>query len=368
MKVIFHFDADAFYVSCSQLNKPETIGLPVVVSSQSKRHSIISSASYEARKYGIKAAMTLQRARELCPKLQVLEADYELYEKISKQIINILKIKYTDIIECSSIDEGWMDVSNIWKYYGTAHSLAQDLQKTIHKELGITISIGISYTKWLAKMASNLNKPQGITSIGPKSIKDKIWHLPIEKFYGIGKKSYESLKEGGINTIGDISKIETDQQLSFNLFKKSGNKYLNLIYGNSSDVVNNRKLRNKDISAGRTFLYNLTSNIEIRAHLKYLCSRVSEAANIAGKVGLVVGVSFRNDAFTDKSKQRKLRIPIQSQEEIYREAIFLLESFWNGEDIRFMSVRISDTRRIDTWTYQQSFFDLPKENTEKLPV
>ncbi len=361
MKVLFHIDADAFFVSASQTLRPETKGKPVVVSGK-RGSSVIGAASYEARKLGIHAAMVLKDAKILCPEIITLPGDFELYEELSFRMFEILKIKYTNLVEPASIDECYVDVSNVWKKYGSALALAQDIQKTITKELGITVSIGISYTKWLAKMCSDIQKPNGITSVGPKQIQSIIWPLPIEKYIGIGKKTWPLLKENKINTIGELAKINPNSEFAISFFKNRAKVVIDKTFGISSDVVNNSRLKHKEISKSRTFKKGFSNDRhEIIEVLRELVKKVSMTAIAERKVGLIIGITLKDTNFNVKQKQKRVRIPIQSTEEIFPTALDLFDKYWKGGDIRLIGVKIADTKNMDLWTYQQSFFDVERE-------
>ncbi|CAM9143397.1 Y-family DNA polymerase [Mycoplasma todarodis] len=361
MKVLFHLDADAFFVSASQTIRPETKGKPVAISGK-KGNSVIGSASYEARAKGVGSAMVIKEALKLCPELIIIPADFELYETLSKRMFEILSVKYTNEVEVVSIDECYIDVTDIWKKYGSAFKLARDMQKTIEKELGFTVSIGVSYTRWLAKMCSDIRKPNGITSVGPKQVKETIWKLPIDKYYGIGKKTWPLLNENGIETIGDLAKLKPESELAITFFKNRAKHIIDTTYGNSSNVVDNSKIRHKEISSSKTLKEGYSNNRqEIIETLRFLTEKVAYTAKHEGKIGMVVGVTIKNTNFVVKQKQQKLRIPVQSADEIFPIALSLFDKSWRGEDIRLIGVKIGQTKNINSWTYQQSFFDKPRE-------
>ncbi len=360
MKVIFHVDADAFFVSASQTLRPETIGKPVAISGK-KSNSVIGSASYEARAKGVSSAMIIKDALKLCPELIIIPGDFELYENLSQRMFEILSIKYTNELEITSIDECYLDVTDIWKKYKSAFNLARDMQKTIKKELGFTISIGISFTKWLAKMGSDIRKPEGIASIGPKQLKETIWELSIDKYWGIGKKTWPLLKENGIHTIGDLAKLKPESELAITFFKNRAKHIIDTTYGLSSNIVDNSRIRHKEISSSKTLKEGYSNNRqEIIETLRDLTKKVSNSAKQEGKIGMVVGITIKNTKFIVKQKQKKLRIPVQTVDEIFPIALNLFDKQWKGEDIRLIGVKISQTRNINTWTYQQSFFDEPR--------
>ncbi|NQZ28987.1 MAG: DNA polymerase IV [Mycoplasmatales bacterium] len=360
MKVIFHLDADAFYVSASQTIRPETIGKPVAVTG-GKGNSVIGSASYEARAKGISSAMIIKEALNICPELIIIPADFELYENLSKRMFEIINVKYTNEIEITSIDECYINVTDIWKKYGTAFKLAQDMQNTIKKELGFTISIGISFTKWIAKMCSDIRKPEGVVSVGPKQLKETIWKLSINKYHGIGKKTWPLLQENNINTIGELAKLKPESELAIQIFKNRAKHIIDTTYGISSDVVNNSKIRYKEISSSKTLDKAYSKNRQkIIETLRFLTEKISQTAKHEGKIGMAVGVMIKNANFIVKQKQKKLRIPVQTVEEIFPIALNLFDKNWKGEEVKLIGVKICQTKNIDSWTYQQSIFDKPR--------
>ena len=204
MQVIFHIDLNAFYASAEISRNPSLKGKPVVISGKSKR-SIITTASYEARKYGIHSAMPLFQAKQLCKDLIILPADFELYHRLSNEFFTIIA-SYSEILEVASIDECYLDVTAIIqekKIHPVV--LAKDIQTKVYEQLNLQCSIGISPNKFLAKMASDMKKPMGITVLTRNNLKEVMWPLDIKDMFGIGKKTQPKLRAVGINTIGDLA-------------------------------------------------------------------------------------------------------------------------------------------------------------------
>ncbi|HIX81457.1 MAG TPA: DNA polymerase IV, partial [Candidatus Erysipelatoclostridium merdavium] len=233
MQVIFHIDLNAFYASAEISRNPSLKGKPIVISGKSKR-SIITTASYEARKYGIHSAMPLFQAKQLCKDLIILPADFELYHRLSNEFFTIIA-SYSEILEVASIDECYLDVTAIIqekKIHPVV--LAKDIQTKVYEQLNLQCSIGISPNKFLAKMASDMKKPMGITVLTRNNLKEVMWPLDIKDMFGIGKKTQPKLRAVGINTIGDLA----DYKNYDNLKKVIGKNAL-LVYRKANGIDTN---------------------------------------------------------------------------------------------------------------------------------
>ena len=200
---ILHIDMDAFYAAIEQRDNPDLKGLPVIVGSPHPR-SVVSTASYEARKFGVHSAMPMVKALKLCPEAICIPPDLKKYQRVSAKIMKIFN-KYTDLVETLSLDEAFLDVSGSQKIFGNPIVIAQRIKEDIKEQVGLTCSIGISYNKFLAKLASDLEKPNGMTVIHREDIKSKVWPLPINKMWGIGPKSSIKLVKSNIRTIGQLA-------------------------------------------------------------------------------------------------------------------------------------------------------------------
>ena len=207
-RVLFHIDINAFFASAEILKKPSLAGRPIAIGSVS-RHGVLSTASYEARDYGVHSAMPVYEALRLCPDLELVQPDFAYYRELSAKFFHYL-YQYTNQIEPASIDECYMDVTEIIKAYKRPMDLAFQIQNGVYKETGLHVSIGVAPTKFLAKMASDMRKPNGITILRKVELSTKLWPLPIEDMVGIGKKTVPKLKKQGIMTIGDFASEENE--------------------------------------------------------------------------------------------------------------------------------------------------------------
>lgn len=205
-RVIFHIDLNSFFASAEILKNSALAGQPVVVAGLNRR-SVVSTASYEARSYGVHSAMPLHMAMEKCPELVVVQGDYSWYEELSERFFKYLR-KFSPFIEPASIDECYMDVTEAIKAYKRPLDLAWIIQKNVMDDLRLPCSIGVAPNKFLAKMASDMRKPMGITVLRKQEVPRKLWPLPISDMWGIGKKSVPLLIENGIETIGDLASEE----------------------------------------------------------------------------------------------------------------------------------------------------------------
>lgn len=203
---ILHIDMDAFYAAIEQRDNPDLRGLPVIIGSRHPR-SVVSTASYEARAFGVHSAMPMVKALKLCPEAICIPPNLKKYQNVSEKIMQIFN-KYTDLVEALSLDEAFLDVSGSQRIFGNPRVIAQRIKENIKEQVGLTCSIGISYNKFLAKLASDLEKPNGMTVICKEDIKNKVWPLPINKMWGIGPKSSIKLEKCNIRTIGQLAQTD----------------------------------------------------------------------------------------------------------------------------------------------------------------
>lgn len=223
MRRILHIDMDAFFAAVEEKRHSELKGKPVVIggSGDPTQRGVVSTASYEARKYGIHSAMPLRTAYKLCPEAIFLPVDYEEYSRVSKIIKNILK-EISPVMEDVGIDEAFLDISEIDR---PSEEIAQEIKNRIREETGLTCSIGVASNKLLAKIASDMQKPDGLTIIKEEDIEGRIWPLPVRKLWGVGPKTEESLKKIGIHTIGELASMPLDR-----LVENFGESYGNYLY------------------------------------------------------------------------------------------------------------------------------------------
>src|SRR6201990_2633530 len=220
VRKIIHIDMDAFYASVEQRDHPEYRGKPIVVGGLPEgRGGVVATASYEARKFGIRSAMSSKKAVQLCPHAIFIRPRFDAYKEVSRKIREIFG-RYTDLIEPLSLDEAYLDVTNDKLNIGSAIEIARQIKQAIKDELNLTASAGVSINKFVAKIASDINKPDGLKFIGPASLDDFMEKLPVEKFFGVGKVTAEKMKKLGLFTGADLKKLSEEEMVKH--FGKAG--------------------------------------------------------------------------------------------------------------------------------------------------
>lgn len=365
MKIIFHLDLDSYFASASIVNQPELKGKPLAIS-MGKRRSVIVASSYEAKAMGVAAPMPYWKALEKCPELISLEPNFALYTNLSSKVFELLSENYTTKLEVGSIDECYMDVTDIWEQYGSPIKLAKDMQERILKELKLPASIGISNNKFMAKMSSPVNKPYGITVTKPGSFLEKFGKEDVRKFFGIGAATANTLKENDIYTIGDLKLAKFE--ILESILGKRATEILKLINEEGTDVIDTSRNDLKGISNSVTFQeQDMSNHKDITAMLRNMTSLVSYRAIKRNQVGFVVRVSIKGKGGKEvrvKSKQVKLARPIQEFDEIWKIVLDIFNQLWKEETIKFVGVSLSTLCNVFESTYQTSLFDDTKEKTK----
>ncbi|QEN07618.1 DNA polymerase IV [Oceanispirochaeta crateris] len=273
MRKIIHVDMDAFYASVEQRDNPSLRGKPVVVGGPPNSRGVVSTCSYEARVYGIHSAMPSVQAYKLCPHaIFVSHHNFEKYKEAS-DIIRSIFFRYTDLVEPLSLDEAYLDVTENKVNNPSATMIAQEIRQKIYEETQLTASAGVSFNKFIAKIASDIQKPNGMTVIRPQEAEEFIEKLSIRKFWGIGKKTEARMKSMGIENGFDLKKLEMYELLE--AFGKSGSYYYNAVRGiDNRPVVPER--RRKSLGRENTFTSDLTDSGEIMSELEQISARIEE--------------------------------------------------------------------------------------------
>lgn len=267
MRKIIHIDMDAFYAAVEQRDFPELKGKPLVVGGLPEgRGGVVATASYEARKFGIRSAMSSKQAQKLCPYAIFVRPRFAAYKEVSQKIRAIF-YRYTDLVEPLSLDEAYLDVTEDKLGIGSAIEIAQQIKQAIKDELNLTASAGVSINKFTAKIASDMNKPDGLTFIGPSKIERFMEKLPVEKFFGVGKVTADKMKKQAIHTGKDL-KMLSEQRLT-QLFGKSGKFFYHIVRGiDRREVKPNQEI--KSISSEDTFTYDLAKGEELSDWLSHI--------------------------------------------------------------------------------------------------
>lgn len=338
-RVVFLVDMNAFFISCEQTRHPEITGRPAAVAGDPEnRTGIILTANYEARKHGIKTTMILRDAFKLCPDIIIIPPDHRFYAQKSGEVMEILS-SYTPVIEQNSIDEAWLDMTGCGGIFGEPAETARNIMDRISRELGLWCSIGISENKFLAKMASEMKKPHGITELWKKDIEQKMWPLPVNYMYGIGKQTALKLQGMGISTIRDLALC--DREYLVRKLGKIGAEFSMLANGiDMSPVKPNSKNDIKSIGRSVTLPNDITDMGYAKSVLLELSDDVGMSARKYGKKGRTVQISIKYADF--RSVTRQMTVPsTYLVKDIYAAGARLLEKNWNNEPIRLLGISLS---------------------------
>lgn len=333
-RVLFHIDLNAFFASAEILRNSALEGQPVVVGGLAKR-SVVCAASYEARKYGVKSAMPLYQALQLCRELIIVEGDHSYYEDVSKRFFAYLKT-YTPCIEVASIDECYMDVTDIIKNYERPLDLAWQIQSEVKETLKLSCSIGVGPNKFLAKMASDMRKPMGITVLRKQEVQQKLWPIPIGDMFGVGKKKAVILQSYGIETIGDLL-VEKHKSFLLKTLKNSMYDLLENAKGNGNDkLVYNASVQS--FSQSTTINHDVEDYMEMCNIFKILIRKLSSRAKAEGISGKMVSVSIRYHDFRNVVRSLNLEAYTNDERVIYEHAMLLFDQHFEEIPIRHLGV------------------------------
>ena len=334
---IIHVDMDAFYASVAQLDNPELKGKAIAVGGGGTR-GVISAASYEARKFGVKSAMSGQLAIKLCPELIFVKTDFPRYTEISKRIRKIF-FEYTDLVEPLSLDEAYLDVTENKIGLPSATLIAQKIRRRIFDEVGLTASAGISINKFIAKVASDYNKPNGQKTVNPEDVLQFLEDLDIRKFYGVGKVTAEKMYQKGIFTGKDL-KSKSLEYLDEN-FGKSGRHYYHIVRGIENSEVKPNRIR-KSLAAERTFSKNLSSEIFMLEKLEHIAEEVSKRLNKSKVAGKTITLKIKYSDFTLQTRSKTLPYFVSEKAIILETAKDLLYQDKLSNSVRLLGISLSN--------------------------
>lgn len=338
-RTIIHLDLDAFFTSVEQLDYPQLRGKPVVVGADPKtRRGVVSAASYEARTFGIHSAMPISQAYKLCPQAEFRPGRMKRYKEISDRIMTIIK-EYTPLVEQVSIDEAFMDVTGCERLFGSAEEIGHNIKDRVHEEEGLTVSVGIAPNKYLAKIASELDKPDGFVIVKPGEEKEFLAGMPVERLWGVGAKTARKLRQSGIATVGQLAVYPQDA-----LEKKMGKfgRHLwKLANGmDDSEVVPWDEV--KSISNETTFGKDVADIEKMKATLLHLSEKVGRRTRKKGLKGKTVILKIRFADFSTFTRNRTLAESTDLAEHIYRTILDLFATFdLEEQKVRLLGVGIS---------------------------
>ena len=330
---IIHIDMDAFYASVEQLDRPELRGLAIAVGGESSR-GVVSAASYEARNFGVKSAMSGVIAKKLCPNLIFVKPRFDRYKEISNKIQSIFR-EYTSLVEPLSLDEAFLDVSN----YPSATILAKEIRARIKKETGLNASAGISINKFLAKIASDWDKPNGQKTIPPEEINSFLDNLDVKKFHGIGKKTKEKMYQLGIFSGKDLKLYSKDFLISH--FGKVGKYYYEIVRGVHNSPIRSFRIP-KSIGSESTFEKNLSSEIYLEEKLKNISTLIEKRLLELKIAGKTVTLKIKYSNFNQQTRSKTGNLYLSSKELIFEQAKKLLYKDKLSESVRLVGITISN--------------------------
>jgi len=334
---IIHIDMDAFYASVEQRDFPELRGNPVAVGGGSER-GVVCTASYEARKFGVRSAMAGGKARALCPDLIFVKPRFDAYKKVSA-IIREIFYSYTDLVEPLSLDEAYLDVTENKFNIKYATQVAKEIRQKIFEQTGLTASAGVSYNKFLAKSASDIHKPNGMKVILPEDAQGFLESLKIGKFHGIGKVTETKMNDHNIYTGADLKRVS---QYALNQkFGKSGLYYYNIVRGIDERAVDPDQVR-KSISVENTLSKNIMQPNLIEAEIENIADELYKRCKKSNTKGYTVVLKIKFSDFKIISRRITVEYPVFEKENIKELAIYLLEKVTLTNPVRLVGVGISN--------------------------
>jgi DNA polymerase-4 len=362
-KIIMHIDVNNAFLSWTAvdlLKKGYPIDIrnieSIIGGDESKRHGIVLAKSMVAKRKGVKTAETIREAKRKCNDLKIFPPNHKLYSEMSNKLFKLIS-NYTPDIEKLSIDECFIDYTKVRNLYGDPIKFAYKLKKEIKDTLGFTVNIGIANNRLCAKMASDFLKPDRVHTLFSNEVKDKMYPLPIEDLYGVGKSSSKKLRELNINTIGDLA--HADSKMLYKYFKNQTDRIIRSAKGIDDDIIVTKRADVEGISNSTTTSYNLNSLDEIYKYLYPLVYNVSASLRKKNKYTSQVGVILKDKNFKSYSHQRKLTNPTSNTDEIYEIAKSLIKELWNEEGIRLVGVSLN--KLSNNLTHQISLFEDIKE-------
>ncbi len=363
-RVIFHADCNNFFASCECLERPELKDVPMAVAGDPEnRVGVVVAKNELAKKFGVKTTDTVYAAKKKCPGIVFVPPRHHYYGAISRRV-NAIYCEYTEYVEPASIDESYLDVTQALPFYGlTPRELADELRRRVREEIGITISVGVSFCKIFAKMGSDYKKPDATTVITRENYRDMLWPLPVSDLLFAGKAAVKRLNKKEIRTIGDLAQTPADD--IHDALGKQGDmlwRYANGIDDSPVQLFGTAR-EIKSISRGRTFKRDLVTEMEIHTAIAYLTDEVARNLRRHDLKGEVVSVHIRRPDMAEISRQTTLGRYTYLQHDIQKTAIQLVRDNWRiGEPIRAMTVGVTRLVPSGEAVEQLSLFDLVEDN------
>jgi nucleotidyltransferase/DNA polymerase involved in DNA repair len=350
-RIILHVDMDAFYASVEQLDDPDLRGRPVIVGADPKGgrgRGVVAACSYEARKFGVRSALPISQAWKLCPQGAYVPVRMERYVEVSKQVMEVLH-RFTNLVEPLSIDEAFLDVSGSTALFGSPEQIARAIKKQIHEATGLCASVGVAPNKFVAKIASDLKKPDGLVIVKQEKVEEFLRDLPISKLWGVGPKTEERMHEMGIRTIGDLRANPQGEHLN------------DLAYGRDNrPVVPDWEARS--ISNETTFEEDTADRDILLRTIRKLSESVGRRLRNEDQRARRITLKVRYEGFETHTKQMTMDRPTQSDDEIVHSAVSLFEQFPLDRKVRLLGVGSSSLTRSAKEPSQLGLFAEPANN------
>ena len=369
-KVIVHIDLNAFFARCEEIKDPSLEGKPVAIGHEG-RGGIVSTCSYEARKYGVSSAMPMFKAKQLCPQLIILPVDYHFYSMMSKRFFSFIG-RHTTLVEAASVDECFADFTFALRDVKDPVAYFKKLQDDLFKETSLKCSIGVSTTKFLAKMASDYQKPMGLTIIHKRDIESILFPLKVDSMFGVGKRTAPRLKSVGIKTIGDLYEriINEDPDVK-NILGKMYFTLKDWLEGKGSDEVETEKWDPKSIGNSTTLPFDSDNPTVIKKYFLDLAKEVSERSKKEDKLGHTIQIVVKDVNFKSFNKSITLDNPTNDKNVIFEQAWQLFNKNFKGVMLRLVGITLQNLIDPKEMAVQMSLFDYEsheKENATKIII
>ena len=368
-RIVMHIDVNNAFLSWSAvylLNNGSKYDIrnsyAVIGGDESARKGIVLAKSNPAKKLGIVTGETLYSARKKCKSLKTYPMNYEFYQLMSSKMFNLIR-SYTPDIEIASIDECYLEYTKVISLYGEPYEFAKKLQSEIYDTFGFTVNIGIANNKLCAKMASDFSKPNKIHTLYDYEVKDKMWPLPINDLFGVGKKTTEKLLQLNIKTIGDLALFNRVELSKY--FKNMAGPMIDSANGINNDPVVSVEIENKGLSNEITLIKDMDKKESIYPYLLKLSEKVGMRIRKLDKYAYTVAVIIKDNSFRRRTHQKKLVNPTNLTNEIYEVSKQILNEMWNEDPVRLIGIRLDNL--VTNTSYQTSLFEdikLRENNTE----
>lgn len=366
-RTILHCDLNSFFASVELLSLPNLRGKPVAVcGNPENRHGIILAKNEPAKKYGVATAETIWQAKRKCPELILIPPHREQYYKYSR-LVNEIYESYTDRVEPFGIDESWLDITETMHLFGgSGQKIADRIRQQIREELGLTISVGVSFNKIFAKLGSDYKKPNATTVITRENYRQLLYPLPVSALLYVGHAAENTLRSMGVRTIGELAGLDKD--VLSRALGKAGESLYEYANGLDQSLVRfaNEREEVKSVGNGMTFSRNLEGEADVRAGVAFLTDSVASRLRRAGLKGATVHIHIKNPKFQSISKQKALPHPTDLSRELFAAVMELVEQCWRYSDpVRMMTITVTNLVESDC-AEQLSLFDTSRPHREKL--